>query len=118
MSRFNRRGFVQSLGATSLALGAMNARGFAADDPFYSTVDPELAAALKKFPQSSEPLSAANLAAARAGDSNDTLLSAPELQPRRATVPGPVGLEEVPVVIIDPKPGQKNRPAILYIHGG
>ena len=121
MNNITRRGAVKSLGATSLALGAMDARAFAAptsnpSDP-YSYVDPELAAALKKFPQG-EPPNAQNLAAMRAGDSNGPLLSAPELQPHKTTVPGPVGLDEVPVVVFDPRAGQKNRPAILYIHGG
>jgi acetyl esterase/lipase len=83
-------------------------------DP-YSYVDPELAAALRKFP-AGDGVSAENLAALRAGDKNYSMSNAPELQPRKATVPGPGG--EVPVLIFDPRPGAQNRPATVYIHGG
>jgi len=100
---------------------AADARAIAAaadnTDP-YSYVDPELAAALKKFPQSGEAPNASNLAAWRAGDTNSSASTAPELQPKKAMVPGPGGQGEVPVLIIDPKPDQRNRPATIYIHGG
>ena len=36
----------------------------------------------------------------------------------RAKPPCPVSGGEVPVLIIDPKPGAPNRPATIYIHGG
>ncbi len=89
----------------------------AADDP-WSHVDPELAAALRKFPQSGEPPSAANLAAWRAADKNSSALSAPELQPRKMAIPGPAGQEDVGILVFDPKPNEKNRPAIIFLHGG
>ena len=125
MNKFTRRGFIERAGMAPLLAGAAAAADArtivaAAENPDpYSYVDPELAAALKKFPQSGEAPSASNLAAWRAGDTNSgSVSSAPELQPRKAMVPGPVGQAEVPVLIFDPKPGQRNRPATLYIHGG
>jgi len=115
-----RRGFVKNAAITPLLLSAaMSADGWAAGnfDP-WSNVDPELAAALKKFPQNVEAPNARNLAALRAGDTPSSVSKAPELQPRKTTVPGPAGQKDVPVLIIDPKPGGKNRPATVYIHGG
>lgn len=114
MKGITRRSLVGGIGLVPLFARA----GITAEPDPYSYVDPELAAALKKFPQGGPELNAANLAAIRAGDTNGPRLPQPELQPRRATVPGPVGLDEVPILIIDPKPNQKNRPAVLYIHGG
>jgi acetyl esterase/lipase len=87
-------------------------------DP-YSYVDPELAAALKKFPPILDAPNAGNLASWRAGDSNNpSVSSAPALQPRKASIPGSGGAPEVNVLIFDPQPGTKDRPATLYIHGG
>lgn len=124
MDRITRRGFAQKAAMTPILINAAlaadaGAVAAAAENPDpYSYVDPELAAALKKFPQSDEPPSARNLAALRAGDVNSATLTAPEFQPRKATVPGPAGQDAVPVLIIDPKPDQRNRPAVIYIHGG
>jgi acetyl esterase/lipase len=120
---FTRRGFVRGAGTLPLLIGAAMAAdartvAAAADADPYSTVDPELAAALKKFPQNLDAPGAGNLASLRAGDANSSVSSAPELQPRKATVAGPAGQDEVPVLIFDPKPDQGNRPATLYIHGG
>ncbi len=100
-----------------LLSAAMATDAIAAPDP-WSYVDPELAAALKKFPQSVEDPNARNLASLRAGDANSSVSNAPELQPRKATIPGPAGQKDVPVLIVNPKPGGKNRPATIYIHGG
>ena len=120
---FTRRGFVaSSMGSAAMApllLGAATnvsaqTAGAVNPDP-YSYVDPELAVALRKFP-AGDGISAQNLAATRAGDRNYSMSNAPELQPRKATVPGPGG--DVNVLIIDPKPGAQNRPATIYIHGG
>jgi acetyl esterase/lipase len=116
MDNFTRRGFVGSAAMAPLLLSMATKAGAQAVNPDpYSTVDPELAVPLRKFP-AGPGISAQNLAATRAGDQNYSTSSAPELQPRKAAVPGPGG--EVPVLIIDPKPGAKNRPATVYIHGG
>ena len=116
MTTFTRRDFVGSAAMAPLLLGAATKAGAQAANPDpYSTVDPELAAALKKFPAGPE-ISAQTLAATRAGDKNSSMSDAPALRPRKATVPGPGG--QVPVLIIDPRPGAANRPATVYIHGG
>jgi acetyl esterase/lipase len=114
-----RRGFVASAALTPLMLGtAAQAQmaGAAPNPDPYSYVDPELAVALRQFPDDPNSPNARNLAAVRAGDKNFSMSNAPELQPRKATVPGPGG--DVPVLIFDPKPGAKSRPATIYIHGG
>src|SRR5271155_2644173 len=107
MGTFTRRGFVGRAAMAPLLLGAATAikaqTSMAAVNPDpYSYVDPELAAALRKFP-AGDGVSAENLAALRAGDKNYSMSNAPELQPRKVTVPGPAG--EVPVLIFDPRPG-------------
>lgn len=118
---FTRRGFIGSAAIAPLlrdagaAAETRNIDATANPDP-YSYVDPELAAALRSFPDNLDAPSAHNLAALRAGDRNSSISNAPELQPRTAAVPGPGG--DVPVLIFDPKPGTKHRPATLYIHGG
>ena len=87
-------------------------------DPF-SYVDPELAGPLRNWPGSFDAPNARNLASMRAGDGPDSLgLTAPEFQPRRTKIPGRAGAADIPVLIIDPKPDQRNKPAVLYIHGG
>ena len=122
-SEWTRRGFVASAAAMPLLLAAGEAvaqsaaSGPATLNP-YVNVDPELAAALQKFPMNLDPPNAGNLASLRAADANGDLLRAPELQPRKASVPGRAGAPDVPVVIIDPRPGQRNKPGIVYIHGG
>src|ERR1700754_3683347 len=128
MSTMTRRGFVQTVGMTPLLAGAALAAdtgttiAAAADMPRpyssdpYSYVDPEMAAALKKSGRNSEVPSDQNLAAWRAADKNSFVSSAPELQPRKLAIPGPAGQPDVNVLIIDPKPDRKNRPAVIYIH--
>jgi acetyl esterase/lipase len=118
---FTRRGFVGSAAMAPLLIGAATTDdaqtiGAAADPDPYSYVDPELAVALRQFPGDLNAPNARNLAALRAGDKNSSMSDAPELQPRKGAVPGPGG--DVPVLIFDPKPGAKSRPATIYIHGG
>ena len=113
MRHFNRRHFIAGAAMTPL-LASAGAHAQAAADP-YSYVNPELVGPLKTFP-AGEDFSAKNLASIRAGDTNSSASNAPELQPRKATVPGPSG--DVPVLIFDPRPGAQNRPATIYIHGG
>jgi acetyl esterase/lipase len=121
MRQFTRRGFVGRAAMTPLlastAAGAGQASAAIAGntDP-YAYVDPELVTALRKWSDSLDAPNARNLATLRAGDTNSDMLNAPELQPRKAAVPGRAA--DVSVLIIDPKPDRKNRPAIVYIHGG
>jgi len=83
-------------------------------DP-YAGADPELAAALRVFPLLETPTSD-NLSTLRAANRNRSISAAPELQPRQAVARGPAG--DVPVLIFDPKPHLRDRPATIYIHGG
>ena len=86
-----------------------------ASSPDYSHVDPELVPALKTFPTmafTQEILAAARMAP------NEPLLPPPALQPFEKHIPGPSGAPDLRLVIFDPAPGAKNRPAFLHIHGG
>jgi acetyl esterase/lipase len=119
-----RRGFVESAGLTPLLVSApADARTIKAvsagnPDP-YAYVDPELAGPLRNWPGGFDAPDARNLASMRAADGPiGPGLSAPEFQPRKAKVPGRAGTPDVPILIIDPKPDQKNKSAVLYIHGG
>lgn len=116
MTILTRRDFIASAAMTPLLASAAGAAQsqVAATDP-YSYVNPELVGPLKAFP-AGQDFSAQNLASIRAGDKNASMSDAPELQPRKSTVPGPGG--DVPVLIFDPRPGATNRPATVYIHGG
>jgi acetyl esterase/lipase len=87
-------------------------------DPF-AYVDPELAGPLRKLLESFEVPSAHNLASMRAADEPDSpTLTAPELQPRRTKIPGRPGATDVPILVIDRRPDQRNKSAVIYIHGG
>jgi acetyl esterase/lipase len=125
-NEWTRRGFVERAGLTSLLVSAATAAGaqnmkaasVGNQDPF-AYVDPELAGPLRNWPGGFDAPNARNLASMRAADSPiGAGFNAPELQPRRAKVPGRAGTPDVPILIIDPKPDQKNKPAVLYIHGG
>ena len=122
MGTLTRRGFVQHAGMTPLLIGAALATdartiaAAAAPDP-YSYVDPELAVELRKYPPIETP-NAQNLATMRAADKNSLVMSEPELRPRKMTIPGPTQVGDVTVLVVDPKPDQRNRPAVIYIHGG
>lgn len=123
---FNRRDFVRNaigagigLAAVPSVLSLSQAHSSAAVpaavvDP-YANVDPELIPALKQFPTKS--FSAELLPAARSQPSWPALPS-PAPQPYERRIPGAAGAPEVRVVIVDPSPGTKDRPAFLHIHGG
>jgi acetyl esterase/lipase len=121
-----RRSFIESVGMTSLSAsvaivaGARNANaGSTANQDPFAYVDPELARPLRNWSGSFEAPNALNLASKRAGDGlNIPRLDAPELQPRRTKIPGRSGAIDVPILIIDQRPDQSNKPAVLYIHGG
>jgi acetyl esterase/lipase len=87
----------------------------ASSSPNYSVVDPELLPALKAFPTLS--FNPEILASARVAPS-EPLLPHPAPQPVEKVIPGPAGAPELRLVIFDPAPGAKNRPAFLHIHGG
>jgi len=124
MSKFSRRDFVRAGlmagAATSLvphslcSVAAAQSAQTAKPSP-YSYVDPELVPALEKFPTiaySTEVL-------AKARQSKPwPALPAPAPQPYDRHIPGPTDNRDLRVVIVDPAPGSKDRPAFLHIHGG
>jgi acetyl esterase/lipase len=121
-----RRDFIGTVGMTSLLASvptiadARNALVASTNnqDPF-AHVEPELAGPLRKLLESFEAPNARNLASMRAADEPDSpALTAPELQPRRTKVSGRSGATDVPILIIDQRPDQRNKSAVLYIHGG
>ena len=122
----NRRDFIGSVGLTSL-LGSTaivgnannaNAAPAANRDPF-SYVDSELAVPLRNWQGSFEAPNSRNLASMRASDGPDSpKLDTPSLQPKRTRIAGRSGAARIPIDLIDQRPGQKNKPAVIYIHGG
>ncbi len=86
----------------------------AAPDP-YALVDPELVPTLKALPKLI--LNTETLAAVRSSPAAPPL-PAPAPQPIDRRIPGPKGAPDIHLVIVDPAPGGKNRPALLHIHGG
>ena len=89
-----RRGFVKSAGMAPLLIGAAmatDARVAAAavdDADPYSTVDPELAAALKKFPANRDAPNAGNLAACARATRTLRSRARPRFNPARRRSPG------------------------------
>lgn len=84
-------------------------------DP-YSYVNPELLAALKQFaPDQDFTLDLVHQIRTMPGM---PLLPAPALQPVERRVPGPAGAPAPRLWIVDPAPAEKNKPVLLYIHGG
>jgi acetyl esterase/lipase len=87
----------------------------AAADP-YSVVDPELLPALKQFPPDMHfTLETAHQIRQMPGM---PLLPAPALQVVERHIPGPTGAPELRLWIVDPAPADKNKPVMVYIHGG
>jgi acetyl esterase/lipase len=83
--------------------------------PGYAAVDPELVPALKKFP--TVTFNSEILPSLRTAPSNPPL-PPPAPQPIEKRIPGPAGAPDLRLVIYDPAPGAKGRPAFLHIHGG
>jgi acetyl esterase/lipase len=87
----------------------------AAADP-YSVVDPELLPALKQFPPDMHfTLETAHQIRQMPGM---PALPAPALLAVERRIPGPAGAPELRLWIVDPAPSDKNKPVLLYIHGG
>jgi acetyl esterase/lipase len=122
----NRREFVGDALGAGIALGIAPAV-MRADKPLqppaaktnaggpYALVDPELIPVLKALP--------------KIAVTNETFLAlrqtpappplpAPAPQPVERSIPGPPGAPEVRLIIVDPAPGGKGRPAFLHTHGG
>jgi len=124
MTGINRREFVRDAVGAGVALGLKpsvlrttrqhGTTTAVATDP-YSLVDPELLATIKALPKPTQ--GTPNLAAMRSSPAWTPLPPpAPQLVDRH--IPGPKGAPEIHLVIVDPAPGSRNRPALLHIHGG
>jgi len=83
-------------------------------DP-YALVDPELLPALKQFPAFHV---SAELVRQFRQMPGMPALPAPAPQPVERRIPGPKGLSEVRLWIVDPSPSERGKPVLLHIHGG
>jgi acetyl esterase/lipase len=81
----------------------------------YAMVDPELIPAIKQFP--THTFSSETLASGRKWPPIPPL-PPPAPQPFERRIPGPSGAPDLRLVIVDPVPGTKGRPAFLHMHGG
>lgn len=125
MSEISRRDFVCEGIAAGIGLCAfpgllrsstnLQSQTAAAGGDPYTTVDPELVAAVKKF--QTMTFTAENLESARKWPPSPAL-PAPAPQPFERRIPGPTGAPGLRLVMVDPAPGTKGRPAFLHIHGG
>jgi len=84
-------------------------------DP-YAAVDPELIPALEALPKLI--LNNQTLPQIRRQEAVPPPLPAPAPQPVDRRIPGPPGAPELRLIIVDPAPGEKGRPALLHTHGG
>jgi acetyl esterase/lipase len=84
-------------------------------DP-YAIVDPELVPAIKALPKF--VLNSQTLPMVRLQEQVPQPLPAPAPQPFERRIPGPPGAPELKLIVVDPAPGQKGRPALLHTHGG
>jgi acetyl esterase/lipase len=122
----SRREFLRNTLSSGIALSispsllsALPTRGSlstgAPADP-YAVVDPELVPALKELPKL--VLNSQTLPLVRQQESVMPPLPPPAPQPVERRIPGPRGAPEVKLIIVDPAPGEKGRPALLHTHGG
>ncbi|MGC2726317.1 MAG: hypothetical protein WA224_20330, partial [Candidatus Acidiferrales bacterium] len=109
-------GLVPELLRSAVAQQAAATASAPGTDP-YALVDPELLAAVKQFPFPTQPFTSEVLAAARILPAEPPL-PAPAPQPVERQSPGPAGAPDLRLVIVDPAPGTKGRPAFLHMHGG
>jgi acetyl esterase/lipase len=126
LSETSRREFLQSTLRSGIALGLSpsllsrrptRSTPLASDAPTdpYAVVDPELVPALKALPKLI--LNSQTLPLVRQ-EPVPPPLPAPAPQPVDRRIPGPRGAPELRLIIVDPRPGEKGRPALLHIHGG
>jgi len=89
-------------------------------DP-YAMVDPELLATIKQFPFPTQSFTSETLAVVRKWPGVPPL-PPPAPQPVERHISGPSGAPDLRLVIVDPAPGTKGRPALrpalLHMHGG
>ena len=88
----------------------------------YQKVDPQMRAALRDLPKPflNVPLNAltAPLLRRTMAWRREAPTPLPAPQPLPQQIPGPPGSPGIGLLVIDPAPGGKNRPAFLHLHGG
>lgn len=126
MTEESRREFLRNTLTAGIAFGLAPVAGFASAaqqsatarenvvDPL-SLVDPELLPALKALPKLI--LNNETLATVRQ-DHLPPPFPPPAPQPVYRHIPGPPGAPDVRIIIVNPAPGAKGRPAFLHTHGG
>jgi len=87
----------------------------APEDP-YTVVDPELVPVLKSLPRL--VLNSQTLPTIRQQEVAPPPLPPPAPQPVERRIPGPPGAPVLRLIIVDPSPSKKGRPAFLHTHGG
>jgi acetyl esterase/lipase len=122
----SRREFLRNTLSSGIALGISPSllaaqptrHSLATDAPTdpYAVVDPELVSALKALPKL--VLNNQTLPLIRQKESVVPPLPPPAPQPVERRIAGPPGAPELKLIIVDPAPGQKGRPALLHTHGG
>jgi acetyl esterase/lipase len=130
MSELTRRNFVRNTLAAGFGLSAAPTLLQAIQEPssssapattappldIFANVDPELVGPLRGI--TTKSFDKEVLAKDREHPLSLPPLPAPAPQPFKRRIPGPPDNPEMTVVIVDPAPGAKNRPAFLDIHGG
>ena len=109
-------GIAPELLRSAVARQALAPAPAAGADP-YAMVDPELLDTIKKFPFPTQSFTSETLAIARKWPPVPPL-PPPAPQPFERHIPGPSGAPDLRLVIVDPAPGTKGRPAFLHMHGG
>jgi acetyl esterase/lipase len=128
MQRISRRKFMRDVGAAGVALGLPLERlaGFAAPDGWnagqsaagtdpYALVDPDLVRPLRAF---HTVVFNKDILPTMRDSPVVPVAPPPAPQPSTKVIPGAKGVPELKLLIVDPTPGKKNRPAYLHIHGG
>ena len=127
MNELTRRDFVRCGLTAGIGIGAApellcsavagQATAPAAGADPYAMVDPELLDVIKKFPFPTQSFTSETLVAGRKWPPVPPL-PPPAPQPFERHIPGPSGAPDLRLVIVDPAPGTKGRPAFLHMHGG
>jgi len=128
MQKISRRQFMRDASVAGVALGLSRdmlakvghpdgwsmSQSSAGVNP-YVLVDPDLVPALQAF-------HAVNFDSGVLPTMRDSpvvpVAPPPAPQPETRIIPGPKGAPDLKLLIVDPTPGKKNRPAYLHIHGG
>lgn len=118
MKQLNRREFtLRALAASAASASFAPLSSTLLADPRdpYRLVDPELVPPLRSW---SQLVLTPDLLARERKLPLLPPLPAPAPQPIEKRIPGPAGAPDVHITVVDPSPGEKNRPVLLHTHGG